>query len=108
VRIHASGTGKTIEEALAKPLVELATASLHAHEVERLPEGGKKIVDGKMVFDPEKGRCANPHRALLEGALRDLAALVKPVEGYRFRVYASHSNDGPDAHIRVEVDLVKE
>ena len=106
MRVHASGVGKTVEEALAKPLAELATAALHAHELDRL-EDKFKNVGGKPVLDPQKGRIPNPHRALLENTLRSLIATVEPVEGYQYRAIVNCSDDGSDSHVRVEVDLVR-
>jgi len=107
VRVHASGTGKTIEEALAKPLAELATAALHAHEFDKLHDK-LKITDGKAVVDAEKARVANPHRKQLEVTLRAFIGMVAPVEGHKYRVLVSYSDDGADSHSRVEVDLALE
>ena len=107
MRIHASGVGKTIEEALAKPLAELATAALHAHEFERVPDRFMNV-EGKPVLDPRKARCANPHRAVLEEALRNIAALVPLASGHNYRILVSLSDDGADAHARIDVDLIKD
>ena len=102
MRIHASGTGRTLTDALVKVNAELDTVALHYHELEFKNEGGQPKID------PAAGRKANPHADLLKGLVSQAGTLVAPVPGYLFRVLVSASDDKTDAHCKVEIDLIRE
>jgi hypothetical protein len=101
MRIHASGTGRTLDEAMEKVTRELATAALHVAELKPREIGGVK------VLDPEQARVASRGAADLERMARELGRHIQPADGCLYRVLASVSDDGVDSHGKVEVDLIR-
>lgn len=102
MRIHASGVGKTLDDALVKVRKDLESSARHERDVEEVKKGGKVEY---VAHDP------NPHAKELEGYVRALAAFVSPVEGWRYRILVNVNQDPVDASLssaRIEVDLVKE
>lgn len=108
MRVTASGVGKTLEEAMVRVREQLASGSLHVHEVD--PKKAVKLVEGKALPDAEQYRKSFAEAKLVEDAVRSLGACVKPVPGHNVRVLVLWNDDpieqGKHNAARIEVDLV--
>lgn len=101
MRIHASGLGETFEAAIEDLGDELDTAAAHEREVQyQKTEKGMEPIPGST-------RKPNPYRDECLQALKNLSPLVKPVKGYNVRLLVSGADDGENAHVRLEIDLVR-
>lgn len=102
MRIHASGTGPTIEEAMKKVRTELIYGARLAGD-----PAGMTEINGQKLVDPEKQRVSNPSAASMESAVYTLAQGIEPQPGYLFRVLVVQTIDGINSSGRVEVDLIR-
>lgn len=104
MRIHASGVGKTLTEALAKVREDLYVKARHASEAEVTEIAGVKVID--------------PARQVVESDESDVAQLVSAVmvvgrhvaqapAGHLVRVLVVVNEDGVNSYGKVEVDLVR-